>query len=518
MSSSILRLPGSTRPSDGSPLEPVATTPPGEIPAIVARARAAQHPWSELALGARSNKVRALGRLLLERRQEGIDLLCQEMGRSPTDSLMLEFSSLDKFVEMAVAIAHRALRPTRVPLPRLEFPGKSAVIEAVPRGVIGIIAPWNYPLVNFSKHLLPALLSGNGVVLKPSEHTPRTGAWLAARCRDVFGPDLVGLVQGRAEAGDALIAAGVDAICFTGSVATGRKVSARAGELLIPSTVELGGKDAAIVLSDCDLERTLAGIAQWALSNAGQDCSSIERVYVEKPICDEFVRRLAKFVSSLSVSPAEPGDLGPLQNERQLQIVEEHVAEAVSKGARVVVGGKRTGSGLGYCPTVLDGCTDDMRILREETFGPVIAVRRIDSAEEGIRLANESTYGLNGSIWTRDLKRGAALARQLQVGVALVNNHSIPGIIPWVPWTGVKGTGPGIANSEYAYGNYVRRRTVFVDRNKNPDPWWRPADENLHALGEALAQRGLGRFVLPRLAGLLLKRVKTIREAVKKTA
>ncbi|MBL9038138.1 MAG: aldehyde dehydrogenase family protein, partial [Archangium sp.] len=388
-----------------------------------------------------------------------------------------------------------------------------AVIEAVPRGVVGIIAPWNYPLGNFFKHLFPALLAGNGVVLKPSEFTPRTGAWLASVCAEVFPAGLVGLVTGGGDVGAALLDAGLDSVCFTGSVATGKKISARAGEKLLPCTVELGGKDAAVVLADCDLDRTAAGIATWSCLNSGQDCSSIERVYVESAIADAFAARIAGFVKALKVAPAANADIGTIQNEKQLELIEAHVADAVAQGAKVLAGGARTGSGLGFTPTVLDGCTESMRIMREETFGPVVCLRRVADAEEAVRLANDCAYGLNGSVWTTNLARGEALARRLECGVACVNNHSLAGINPWIPWTGVKDTGPGVANSVFAYPNYVRRRTVYVDGNKAPDPWWLPGDENLAPFADALVARALtgGLGVLLKLAGLVGKRAAAIR-------
>jgi acyl-CoA reductase-like NAD-dependent aldehyde dehydrogenase len=419
-----------------------------------------------------------------------------------------------------VAVSRVALKPMKVPISKLDFPGKRAVIEAVPRGVVGIIAPWNYPAANFFKHLFPALLSGNAVVLKPSEHTPRAGAWLAKLCGEIFPAGLVGVVQGTGEAGQAILDAGVDSICFTGSVPTGRKISAAAGERLIPCTAELGGKDAAIVLADCNLERTIAGVANWSCFNAGQDCSSIERVYVEEKIADEFSRRIGKFVGTFRVNPEPSADLGPLQNERQLELVEAHVKDAVAKGAKVLCGGARTGKGFGFAATVLDGCTESMKIMTDETFGPVVCLRRVKDADEAIRLANDSHYGLNGSIWTTDIARGEALARRLDVGVAVVNNHSLGGINAWVPWTGTKDTGPGVANSVFAYPAYVRRRTVYVDTNKQPDPWWKPVDENfgpfMHALMERASKGGVG--VLVRLVGLLGKRSKAITDAVRKTA
>ncbi len=504
--------PGTRNPADGSALDPVAPTPIEEIPEIVRRARAAQPVWAHLPLSERIEATFAIARRVLERRAEAMVILSAETGKSEAECLLSEVAGIMDFAKGAARAAKKALAPEKIPLSVLDYPGKKVVVEAVARGVVGIIAPWNYPLGNFYKPIFPALLAGNGVVLKPSEHSPRSGAWLAEVCAEILPKGLVGVVQGGGEVGTALIDH-VDALTFTGSVRTGRKVAARSGERLIPCSVELGGKDAAIVLADCDLGRTAVGVAMWGMHNAGQNCAAIERVYVEEAIADRFVERLGKVAAALHVAPAaEPTDFGPMQNEMQLRIVEEHVDEARAKGATVVAGGKRTGRGLGYEPTVLDRCTEDMRVVREETFGPVLAVLRVRDAEEAVLRANDSAYGLNGSVWTTDLARGAALARRLEVGVALVNNHAFTGILPETPWTGTKDTGPGIASSRHAYGTFVRRRTVLVDAGKNPDPWWFPANEDTYAFGEALALRALGSLrALLRLAGLFKKRIAAIR-------
>lgn len=503
--------PGTIRPSDGVALDPVPATLPARVFEVVAAARAAQVAWAQLPLATRQDRVIEIGRRIVQRRAEAMKLLADEMGRHPTDSLMSELVTAIAYTKGAAALAPSALAPEKVKLSPIEFPGKRAVIEAVPRGVIAIIAPWNYPLMQFFKPLFPALLAGNAVVLKPSEHTPRIGAWLAALCTEVVGPGLVGLVQGDGGVGRTLLDADIDAVVFTGSVGTGRKVAAHAGDRLLPCSVELGGKDAAIVLADCDLERTAAGLAFWAFHNAGQDCSSVERIYVEARIADRFVERLASVARALTVNPSGTGDLGPLQNHTQLRIVEEHVADALARGAKLVCGGQRVGNGHGYLPTVLDGCAAGMKAVDDETFGPVVAVVRVKDAEDAVRQANQSRYGLCGSVWTADLARGEALARRLEVGVAYVNNHSFAGVIPQIPWTGVKDTGPGVAASRHSYGTFVRRRTVIVDKGTKPDVFWFPGNGDLHALGEALSELNLGSYgKVFSLLGLLGARTKQV--------
>lgn len=505
--------PGSINPADLKALPPVKSSSPDEVRAAVAAARAAQANWGPLPLSTRADSARSLGQAVLAKADEVARVMAIETGRSTTECKASELTSLVPYIETAIAVAKRALAPSKVRLSMLDFPGKKGVTEAVPRGVIGIIAPWNYPLGNFWKSLFPALLSGNGVVLKPSEHTPRTGAFLAGLCAEVFPRGLVGLVQGGGEVGQGLVDS-ADAIVFTGSVPSGKRVAARAAQRLIPTSLELGGKDAALVLADCDLERTALGVAQWAMHNCGQNCAAIERVYVEEAIADRFVETLSKVVEKLRVSTGDnESDLGPLQNEAQLALVERHVEQAQAQGAKLTVGGTRVGPGLGFQPTVLDHCTDEMEVVRDETFGPIIAVVRVKNAEEGLERANDSRYGLSGSVWTSNLERGAALVRRMEVGVGYVNNHGFAGILADVPWTGVKETGSGVAASAHSYGLFTRPRTVIVDAGKLPDAWWIPANAELNQFVDALIARGRGGGigVLLKLGGLVKKRAAAIR-------
>jgi acyl-CoA reductase-like NAD-dependent aldehyde dehydrogenase len=502
---------GTLNPADLSALPPLPA--PLDVATAVDRARAAQSAWLAKSRYERELQLLVLTRKILERREDYARLISSETGRSFTDSLISEVATAKAHCQAAIAVSRVALAPEKLPISMLDYPGKRGVVEAVPRGVVGIISPWNYPFTQIFRHLVPALLAGNAIVIKPSEHTPRTALWLAERCAEALPDGLVTVATGDGEVGAKLIEL-ADAIVFTGSERTGRRIAARCGERLIPCTVELGATDAAIVLADCDLDRTVAGLVNWSMTNAGQDCSSIERVYVEAAIADTLVERLKTALGRMTVySGTGEADIGVLQSEAQRAIVEDHVADAIARGATLVCGGRRTGTGYGYLPTLLDNVPADATLCSAETFGPVLPIIRVQRAEDAIALVNAAPSGLNGSVWTKDLARGEAIARRLEVGVALVNNHSITGTMPHAPWSGVKGSGHGVAMSRHAYAAYTRRKVIFVDNNSKPDPWWFPKDASLGEFAGLLARRDLGSFTaLFGLLGALGKRVQAVRD------
>jgi acyl-CoA reductase-like NAD-dependent aldehyde dehydrogenase len=432
---------------------------------------------------------------MLDRRREILALVKREAGKLEVDALFTEALGPLDAVSSWAKITKRATRQ-KVSLNPLNFPKKSARIDLVPRGVIGVIAPWNYPVAGLYRSLIPALMTGNAVVLKPSEYTPRSSAWLAEMLSTELPAGTIQVVHGDGAAGRALLEAGIDACVFTGSCRTGEKVRVRCAELGIPSSVEMGGNDPAIVLADCDMDRTIAGITHWALHNTGQACGAVELVYVDQRIADRFVRKIGGAWKRLRTAEGDFSevDVSPLANLRQLEIVEAHVADAIAKGATLVCGGQRVGKGLGYLPTILDHCTDQMDVVREESFGPLLAVVRVDGASEAIRRTNEGRYGLGASIWTRDLDRAERLAERLDVGVVDVNNHAMTGAIAELPWSGVRATGFGIANSAMSLTTFCRPKALLIDRNKDPEPFWMPFDSALWELGDLLSDAQVGRI------------------------
>ncbi|MFO0727760.1 MAG: aldehyde dehydrogenase family protein [Myxococcota bacterium] len=486
-----------TCPVDLKPLPKVAITSAAEVSAAVARAKAAQPGWVALGFEARAALLKQAAKRMVERREDVVALMREEVGKYPADVLMSEaLAPLDSLLQW-IGIAKKALAPRPVGLNPVAFPGKKARVELEPRGVIGVIAPWNFPLAYFMKPLYPALLAGNTVVLKPSELAPRMAEWLTQRLQEFLPSDVVQCVVGGPETGRALIKGGIDGLVFTGSVQTGKEVMRACAEAMIPLSAELGGKDPAIVLPDCNLDRTVAGILHWSFTNAGQSCSSIERIYVHERIADRFVAMLADAASRLATEPREDGsvDIGPLIDEKLLLRVESQVADAVRDGARVLCGGRRTGRGYTYRPTVLDRVHHGMRIAKEEIFGPVVCVIRVPSAEEAIRLANDSSFGLNASVWSENIAEAEKIGARLEAGVVLINNHSVTGAMPALPWSGVKQTGYGIANSAHSFGLFTRPKTYLIDTNKGPDAWWLPMDAALEEMGDRLAEAQLGRVL-----------------------
>jgi acyl-CoA reductase-like NAD-dependent aldehyde dehydrogenase len=499
-------------PIDLKHLTPVRVSGPTEIRSAVDKARLAQDYWRLRPLRERIATLTRAAKEMLRRRQEVIDLVRAELGRVPIEGLFIEALGPLEVVNGWSAVVRRATRTRRVRLNPLSFPNKRAQVEYLPRGVIGVIAPWNYPVAGLYRSTLPALLTGNGVVVKPSEYTPRTSAWLVERLAAELPDGLIQVVQGDGRAGRDLVDAGIDACIFTGSPATGRKVSLQCAERGIPVSAEMGGKDAALVIADCDVPRTVAGITHWALSNVGQACGAIEVAYVDERIADELVERLAKAWTRLNTGEGELADVGPLGNQRQLDLVVSHVEDARAKGARIVCGGTPSGKGLFFPPTILDHCTETMSVVRDETFGPVLAIVRVNGVEAGVRAVNASRYGLGTSIWTSDLARARRIAERIDVGVVTVNNHSFSGAVPALPWSGTRDTGLGIANGPEALPIFVRPRTLIVDASKAPEPFWMPFDRRLWDLGNLLAEAQLGRLArIWRLPLLLWERVRTVR-------
>jgi acyl-CoA reductase-like NAD-dependent aldehyde dehydrogenase len=381
---------------------------------------------------------------------------------------MTEYWPTIELISYYLRTAPRTLTPKHVFVNLI--PHRAHWIERRPHGVVLIISPWNFPLILSLTPITAALITGNSVVFKPSEFATQSGEALKKVIYEAgIPPEVFQVVHGEGDVGAALIREKPNKICFTGSVATGRKVAAAAGELLIPVTLELGGKDAAIVLEDADLDRTAAGVVWGGMVNAGQACISIERIYVMRSVADQLVEKMAKILNEhVRLGPGEDSGttMGAITTAAQIKIIDSQVREAVSQGARVIVGGRTVEDSAGrfYLPTLITNVTPDMRIVKDETFGPVIAVVPVDSAEEALRLTNSSSYGLTGSVWTRNRDRGISIARQMNVGNAAVNDHVMSASAPHLPWGGVKDSGYGRTRGEEGLHEMTTTQSLSIER------------------------------------------------------
>ncbi|HJZ84140.1 MAG TPA: aldehyde dehydrogenase family protein [Polyangia bacterium] len=472
-------------PATGEILGQVPDQDPEQVRAAVKRARAAQPAWAALSVSERARRVRALQARIVSHTDEIADLLSRECGKTRQEALMMEVVGTCDLAGYFCKRAPAILAPERIPLHLMLH--RRSDLHFLPRGVIGIISPWNFPFAIPMGETIMALLAGNAVVLKPSEVTPLI-ALLSKQQYDASGlpPDLFQVVTGRGGAGAALIDAGIDMCIFTGSTATGRKVAAACGERLIPCTLELGGKAPALVCADADVERTANALIWGAFANAGQVCVSVERAYVHQAVYDELLEKLVERTRKLrqgAPTGADMPDCGSMTWERQIEIVEQRVKSALAAGARALLGGRRRpGAGLFYEPTVLVDCKQDMEVMRKEIFGPVLPIMKVRDEEEGIRLANDSELGLMAYVFTGDRKKGVRLAERLEAGTVMVNDVLSTYAAPETPWGGIKQSGIGRTHSAQGLRDLCITRHINVDRIRPPrrDPFWYPYSDKAY--------------------------------------
>jgi len=458
-----------TNPATGAVIAHVDDLAADAVAALVRRARAAQPGWEALGFPARARVLLRMQKWCMDNADRIVRTIVSETGKTHEDAQLAELSYAGGAFGFWAQQAGRYLADERIRSSSVFVKGKKLVLRYRPLGVVGVIGPWNYPLTNSFGDCIPALAAGNAVVLKPSELTPLTSVLMAEGLRACGLPEDVFLVAtGRGATGAALVDA-VDMVMFTGSTATGRKVMERAARTLTPVSLELGGKDPMIVLSDADLERAANHAAYYSMQNAGQTCISVERVYVEAPVYDEFVAKVTAKVGALRQGdPAQgPGtvEVGAMTFPAQTDTVERHVEDARAKGARVVVGGTRgTGPGDFYAPTVLVDVDHSMTAMTEETFGPTLPIMRVRDAEEAIRLANDSPYGLAASVFTRDVARGEQIARRVEAGAVCVNDAVINYAALELPMGGWKASGPGSRHGAGGIRKFARQQAILISR------------------------------------------------------
>src|SRR5438105_3584740 len=413
-------------PGSGRLLGEVRVATADDVQRTVQQARAAQSEWGRKPFAGRRAVILRFKDLLLQRAEEFCDHLTRENGKTRNESLFMEVLPVADAANWYANHAEKALADEKISLHL--FPHKKSYLRLYPRGVIGIISPWNYPFSIPVGDALAALMAGNGVVVKPSEFTPIILEKTRALFEEAGLPrGLFGVVQGRGDVGAELIRSGVQMVVFTGSVATGRKVNVAAAEQMIPCVLELGGKDPAIVLPDADLDTTALKVAWGAFANSGQTCASVERVYVHESVAPQFTDKVVTLAKGLR--QGEPNshdvDVGAMTTQMQVEIVKRHLDDARAKGAKILAGGEITVTPEGarfVQPTVLEGTTQDMAIVRDETFGPMLPIMTYQTLEEAVRLANDSAYGLSAYVFTRDKAKAEQVANQLIAGTVMHND------------------------------------------------------------------------------------------------
>ncbi len=454
-------------PATGQLVGAVPVQAADEIAAMAVRAREAQKLWEQIGFGGRAAVMLRAERWMAENAERVIKTVCSETGKTYEDAQLTDWGYTMAALGFWAKHAEQYLGDEKVPSWKNPVTaGRKLRIRHVPVGLVGVIGPWNFPLVNGFGDTIPAMMAGNAVILKPSEVTPLSSQMMLEALTECGLPEgVLQVATGDGSTGGALIDQ-VDMIMFTGSTRTGRIVAKAAAERLIPCSLELGGNDPMIVLADADLERASSAAAYYSMNNAGQVCISIERAYVEEPIYDAFVERVTEKVKALrqgqSTGPGQ-AEVGAVIFAPQLGIVEAHVQDALAKGAKVMTGGHaKNGAGRFFEPTVLVDVDHSMKMMTEETFGPTLPIMKISDAEQGVVLANDSQYGLQASVWTKDADRGEQLARRLQAGAVSVNDHQLNYTVMNLPMGGWKSSGIGTRHGAGGIRKYCRTQSLLI--------------------------------------------------------
>jgi succinate-semialdehyde dehydrogenase/glutarate-semialdehyde dehydrogenase len=482
-------------PATGEEVGRVPNLTADAVANAVSKARTAQSAWAALGYDERKRVVMRARTIVLEEMEEIAQLISRESGKPVSEAFSTEISPTLDLMQYFARNAKKLLRSQKINIGQYGLLGRSSRIIYRPVGVVGIISPWNFPWAIPLGEVVMSLMAGNAVILKPSELTPLVGVKIGQVFERAGLPGgLLQVVTGDGKTGGSLVEAGVDKIMFTGSVATGKRVAEAAARKLIPCVLELGGKDPMIVLEDANLEMAAKAAVWGGFANSGQACASVERCYVQERIAPQFIEQVVTEVRALhqNVGSVEGTDIGAMSSERQMKIVEEHVDDAIANGAHALTGGHRKGDlgGMFFEPTVLTDVNQQMTVMREETFGPVLPIMTFKSDDEAVRLANDSVFGLTASVWTKNMGRGRRMAEQIEAGTVTVNEVLYTHAIAQTPWGGMKQSGIGRTHGKLGLLELVVPQHIHINRVTSfRDLWWFNYSPGASKLFRGLARR-----------------------------
>jgi succinate-semialdehyde dehydrogenase/glutarate-semialdehyde dehydrogenase len=498
----------SFNPATGQRLGGVPITEPNEVQAVVDAVATVQPFWAQLRLADRARYLERAAQVLIDESDEIRDLIVDEQGKPRNEAFSMEVLPTIDALSWIARAGQEILADEKIPMPQLFLKTKQSAFTYEPLGVIGVISPWNYPWsIPFGEVAL-ALMAGNGVVLKPASLTPLIGERIGRVFERAGLPEgLVRVVHGPGT-GSALVSSSVAKVFFTGSVETGRGVGEECARRLKGAVLELGGKDPMLVLGDANLDHAIAGALWGGFANAGQTCSGIERVYVLREVAQRFIEGVVAGARGLRVGNPIGWDteIGPMVSEEQFSLVRELVDDAVAAGATLLCGGPVDPppgcKGAFYAPAVLSGVTHEMRIMREEIFGPVLPIVVVDSEDEAVALANDSDFGLGASVWTSDRAKGERIARELEAGMVWINDHMFSHGACQCSWGGVKESGLGRTHSKFGFYECVNVKLRVWEPSLVKNAWWHPYDETL---GKALRQTAAVLYGRPSIRAAALR-------------
>jgi acyl-CoA reductase-like NAD-dependent aldehyde dehydrogenase len=528
----------SYNPATGAEIGRVPQMSADEVNAAVERSRAAFENWKQTTFEQRAAYIMHAREVILSEMDAIAHLISAESGKPFSEAISMEIAPVLDLMQYFARKTEKLLAPAKISIGLYALLGRSSKIVYHPLGVVGIIPAWNYPFSIPLGETAMALMAGNTVVIKPSELTPMVGLEIGEIFNKAGLPeDCVQIVTGAGATGAALVEAAPDKIMFTGSVATGKKIAAAAAKDLTSCVFELGGKDPMIIFEDANLELAASAAVWAAFCNSGQSCCSVERLYVHEKAADELTRKIIDKTLALKQGAGHSEDvsIGAMSSERQLNIVEDHVEDFRASGAKIEVGGKRVSVGTQaaslrederrrqaacvptfYEPTVITGVTNDMRAMREETFGPTLPIATFSTEEEAVRLANDSEFGLTASVWTKDRTRGKRVAEQLEAGSVCINEVLYTHGIGQTPWGGFKNSGRGRTHGKEGLMELVQPQHIHTNHLPLlPNAWWMPYSSNAVVTFRQMAHKFASGSVL-RTAGLLPQLLKRVRELLTK--